>query len=191
MEVELPRLNQFYLLDAGDISVWETIFESSGKFTNVKKIVINAEDSANPKFYPTIQLNFLRFFPKLEVFELYNHNFHSIERKFEFNPQLKELKLELNRIEYLPFDIFSDLEKLKVLSLKGNHLRSSLNEFLFVRNTELVILDFSLNEISEWINLPSNTKLKELNLRGNKIKKNYSASCFDFVPTGKIEFGGQ
>lgn len=85
---------------------------------------------------------------------------------------LKHLDLSFNNIVFadaMPFEMFSGLEKLEKLNLRGN--RISIDYGVFARNRHLKVLDISYNKITYFdINfLLSMNSLEKLLVHGNGI----------------------
>jgi Leucine-rich repeat (LRR) protein len=64
-----------------------------------------------------------RFFPNVESLEIHDSKLKAVEKKdLQQFPKLRELSLDLNKIELLPGDLFEENPDLEVFSIKSNQI---------------------------------------------------------------------
>ena len=107
--------------------------------------------------------------------ELTEHNLNFIGQLLN----LKELNLDYNKIQHLPDNLFTNMPKLEILTLKGNYLTSLNSEFVFsglhFNLRKLNLASNRLNTLSRRVFM-STPKLKELHLEKNQL-----GSYFDHI----------
>ena len=84
--------------------------------------------------------------------------------------QLKFLTIEENKVWYIHNDAFHKMGSLVEITLRGNRLFSYATKGRFDYNPKLVVIDLSMNFISD-IELPKTAKISSLGLNDNFIKE--------------------
>lgn len=108
---------------------------------------------------------------ELKIFECRRCGLRNINpQMYNLLPHLTTLDLGENDFQYLPYDEFQDLHKLKYLWLDGNHL-SVVLEKLFVVQRQLERVSFARNRLAKVTNTAffNVTTLQELDISFNSL----------------------
>ncbi|KAM8838627.1 uncharacterized protein ACB058_015302 [Synchiropus picturatus] len=145
----------------------------------------------NLKRLETLQIkgNVLTFIPSLlflnlhhlSVLDLSLNKIEEVTREtFSGLARLEILKLNNNKISNISSDVFTDVSRLKELHLEGNFI-SQLSDDLFSELSHLTVLNLRGNRLLSFPENafgPAGSTLKELNLKGNRLRELSSLSSF-------------
>ncbi|KAL5282095.1 hypothetical protein ACFFRR_005383 [Megaselia abdita] len=152
-------------LTANNLTNKHCTFSELNLMNNLVELRLDANNLTN------LNSSFLKNNSEMKIFNVSNNQILELSRNtFDGFLKLKELYINVNQLEILPFQLFKPMKLLRILNASHNRFLLFQDNF-FAYNKELRVLDLSWNEIYE---VRRNSffglnKLIDLNLSSNKI----------------------
>lgn len=176
----IPNKDQITFLDLSDnqiIDIPEDIFASFPHLTYLD-LSGNLLVTIHPRYFAALV--------NLEGLFLDNNNILELRpNTFNFLPKLKRLSLAGNRLKSLPKYILFFLTALNELDISENNI-AFLDPNLLRNQKELSTLSINKNKLQQLPHITHLTKLKSLNLKGNKNIKELSPQVIAYIQEHNI-----